>query len=41
MNHFFKPTCLYFNAKGHTSNTYYIRNYGIPYGECVWEEKEI
>lgn len=34
-NHVFRPICFYLNAKGHTSNACYIRNYGIPYGEYV------
>lgn len=38
-NHIFRPTYFYCNEKGHTSNTCYIRNYGIPYGEYVWVRK--
>ena len=35
-NHIFRPTCFYCKAKCHTTNAYYIRNYGIPYNEYVW-----
>lgn len=37
--HVHKSTCFYCNTKGHTPNTYYIRNYGVPYGEYVWIKK--
>lgn len=37
--HVHKSTCFYCNTKGHTPNTCYIRNYGVPYGEYVWIKK--
>lgn len=41
MNHVFRPTYFYYNTKGHTPNTFYIRNYGVPYDEYVWVRKGI
>lgn len=38
-NNVFRPICFNCNAKGHTSNTCYIKNYGIPYCEYVWVRK--
>lgn len=37
--HVFRPIWFYCYAKGHTYNDFYIRNYGIPYGEYVWGRK--
>jgi len=40
-HHAHNLTCLYCNTKGHTLNTCYIRNFGIPYGEYIWIKKGI
>jgi len=38
-HHVHNLTCFYCNIKGHTPNTCYIRNFGIPYGEFIWVKK--
>ena len=39
--HVQKLSCFYCNMKGHTPNTCYIRNFGVPYGEYIWVRKGI
>lgn len=38
---FFKSTCFYCNRKCHTLNVCHIRNFDVPNGEYVWEEKKL
>lgn len=33
--HIHKHTCFYCNKRGHTPKSFYIINYGVPYGEYV------
>lgn len=40
-HHVHNLTCFYCNTKGHTLNTCYIRNIGVPYGEFIWVKKGI
>ena len=40
-HHVLNLTCFYCNIKGHTPNSCYIRNFGVPYGEFIWVKKGI